>query len=206
MRADRHDGAAAAARGRPRRRARAATALLAAAGFGSLPAGCHTGFEMRALGCALAAEQPADGAVHPYPGATEPPMRGRLAAVFVATPTDLVDLAPRRSHHLYFVLSARRPDADDVELFTGPVYAASDGDLRAVGDAASAGERVFKVYVPLQPDRLDDPARAAAGATLCIRIGGGTMWGLASLSSNVVDAPLVIGEGELQLAPAARRF
>jgi hypothetical protein len=168
-------------------------------------ASCHRSVHVTLVGCARATAEPATGAVHPGPYPLDP-VRGDLAVLFVSTDRPLEALT-RFTYAHGFVLLACSGDDRPRGLWSGQIHAATPAECGApVGSA-----NLYKVYVPLDRDRLRDRAtswqgsgeavlRLAAARGVCVRIGGGQMWWTHSLSSNEVPVPIVVADGSVTLA------
>jgi hypothetical protein len=173
-------------------------------------AGCNRPVTIAASGHELATALPNSGAVHPYDGLPtvhEPPP---LVAIFFSGPMDLEALAESWTHHLYFDLISCADPRSPLELFNGPVFRASSDEQKRF--LRNEGVALYKVYVPLDPRRLDSgdnpfeesemPAyrQTARVGGVCLRIGGGNMSGF-GLRSNVVKTPLALGDdGKLAIS------
>jgi hypothetical protein len=171
-----------------------------------LVAGCTAHFKITRVGHTIVESEPSEGAVHPYPWRhqPQPAQSGPLLAVYLATAADLEVMAKRRTHHLYFRLLPCSQKSHGFDLFSGPVFAATDKERSTMLPDPVSGQKLYKVHVPLDPQRIfrtvngygdleDVPAylRTAEKEGLCVRVGGAQMWGLA-MFSNLAPAPLAL--------------
>jgi hypothetical protein len=175
--------------------------------LGWMFASCHTSVGVTLVGCARATAEPAVGAVHPYPGSPQEPVRGDLAVIFVTTDRPLEALTRFTHHHWFRVVPRGLADDCDETLWSGQVFAATPDECGAEAGTAD----LYKVYVPLERECLRDHAgsyhgcdgeavlQMAAANGVALRIGGGQMWGTHSLTSNAVPVPLVVGPDSVTL-------
>lgn len=171
-----------------------------------LVVGCTAHFRITQVGHAIVESEPSEGAVQPYPRRDQPPpsQPGPLLAVYIATAADLEVMAKRRTHHLYFRLLPCSQKSHSFDLFSGPVFAATEKERSTMLPEPASEQKLYKVHVPLDPQKIfrtvngyggleDVPAylRTAEKDGLCVRVGGAQMWGLA-MFSNLAPAPLAL--------------
>jgi hypothetical protein len=171
-----------------------------------LVAGCTAHFKITPLGHTIVESEPSEGAVYPYPWRHQPPppQSGPLLAVYLATVADLEVMAKKRTHHLYFTLQPCSQKSHRFDLFSGSVFAATEKERSTMLPDPASEQKLYKVHVPLDPQRifrmvngyggLEDVRaylRTAEKDGLCVRVGGGQMWGLA-MFSNLASAPLAL--------------
>jgi hypothetical protein len=172
-----------------------------------LPAFCvwssHKRVTVTILTCKHATMEPDTGVVHPYPGLSLDRLSGDLGEVWFTTDVALESLTSLTHHH-YFSLLPCGYTGDALGLWNGRIFAASLSDY----SSNPAATHLYKGYFPLSLQRLREHADGFGGIHveqfielarqrgLCIRVGGGQMWGWASLSSNDASLPVAITTGD----------
>lgn len=168
----------------------------------SLVAGCSKRVMIVNRGHLIAQQVPTLGAIHPYPGLPIEHEDGPLLAVFLSSNEDIDRLSRKLTHHLYFELLPCSQTAHGPSLFEGTVFMATQDERQKwLASSELTSKNLYKVYVPLDGHRimkslvdyrtLDVPRYLETSRQdgLCLRLGGGQMYG-ASLFSNLVSAPL----------------
>lgn len=168
----------------------------------SLPALCvwssHKRVTVTLVACNRATVEPEAGAVHPYPGGPPPDrLSGELCEVWFTTDVALESLT-RLTHHHYFTLRPCGYTGDVGYFWSGSIYAARPSDYASRPGVTN----LYRGYFPLSLSRLreriggfgldvEQSIELARQRGLCMRVGGGQMWGWV-LSSNDMRLPVEV--------------
>lgn len=147
---------------------------------------CFVNFAITVVEVAEATPRPGDA--RPIHDGFEPSFDGPRIAIRFRADVDLEELAPRRTHHLYFALVAPGQDEFTPQLWTGGVFRVS-----------GSSPPLYEVHVPAAVERLidhlgrdayRDVIESARSGKLRLVVGGGKMVGARMFA--VSDVPLVL--------------
>jgi len=169
--------------------------------------GCGSRVAISVTSVATAIRLPESGQVHGYPNMPEEDrQRGPYYVLHLESEDDLAQLAPKYTHHLFFTLMPCSQTERGYQMWEGGVFIDA-GPAAASSAAKSSGNRVnrYVVHIPMRAAPILGQVRRfgaldverylarAKQEDLCIRMGGGQIWG-AFLSSNAAKTPLHFDE------------
>lgn len=165
--------------------------------------GCANRFTISIAGISTADQIPENGQVHGYRNLPEVDRHlGPYYVLHIASEDDVSKLATEFTHHLYFSLIPCSQTEHGYDLWSGGVFTDS-GEMAATNAASSTTRNVnrYRIHIPVQANAIirhvhgigaldaDRYLGRASKEDLCVRMGGGQMWGT-SLFSNSVKTPL----------------
>lgn len=168
---------------------------------------CANKFSISTTGISITDRMQESGQVHAYPNMPEKYHQlGPYYVLHIVTEDDVPNLASKLTHHLYFSLIPCSQTEHGYELWNGGVFidARTDSGTNARSGNGRNLNR-YVVHIPVKAEQIIrhvhgvgalDAKRYLARASqedLCVRMGGGQMWG-ASLSSNSARTQLHFDE------------
>lgn len=165
--------------------------------------GCASSFTISFAGISTTGQIPKSGQVHAYRNLPEVDRQlGPYYVLQIESEDDISKLATELTHHLYFSLIPCSQTEHGYDLWSGGVFNGSgaDADAKATSNPARTLNR-YRIHLPIKADAIirhvhgigaldaDRYLDRASKEKLCVRMGGGQMWG-GSLFSNSIRTPL----------------
>lgn len=169
--------------------------------------GCTSRVTISISGISTANQIAESGQVHMYPNLPEKDdNRGPYYVLYLESVDDIAKLSSDHAHHLFFQLTPCSQTEHGYELWNGGVFIDSRA-TSATSAINSGGLKVhrYMVHIPIRAEQINrnvqrygalDAKSYLARAekdNLCVRMGGGQMWG-GALFSNSVKTPLHFDE------------
>lgn len=161
--------------------------------------GCASKLTISTAGISTTDRIPESGQVHEYPNLPENDHQlGPYHVLYIESEDDVPQLASKFTHHLYFSLIPCSQTEHGHELWNGGVFI--DSRTNTASNATSGiGRNVnrYMVHIPIRAEPIIrhiqsigalDAKRYLDRANkedLCVRIGGGQMWGYGLFSNSV---------------------
>lgn len=175
-----------------------------------LMSGCTKHLEIIPTGHTIVDIEPSQGAIHAYPGISlTKTEEGPFLAIFFLARRDLEPVAQKWTYHLYYELLPCTQNSHGYDLYSGQVYGATKEEIKTQLHSSEISDlSLYKIHIPLKMDKIKRNAERFGALNvqsylenarkdgLCFRVGGGQMSGI-SMFSDVVKAPLVMGDNSL---------